>query len=481
MPLSKGFLIHKIAFPKKQLIIGLLFWVGSAVILYGFFYFFREIFRLYTGYLGSLKLLILNSEQTFLYNLFFSALSSALGFSVGLGYLIRNSVPDQEKKRRFLFRRLLTEVNFSSWNFLAIISRFGSVLGIIYGVFYFEYEFDWLVEYRLLLILLPLVLFFSPWPKLSRLIKAQKLKWFLGLTSFYLLLSITLSYVDFIDYKKINGEFVKESLVNDFQKPYSVSQKRLNHQSLVFELYLVNNPKGDKPLLFWEHIKYSPVEYKYIQAFVHQELNSVSLYEKNLLTANLHIDGRIQMSKVSHILNELSKAGLSKIQFATGKKDSPYPSSYPGFDYYGIQAFLIPLDSAKGSEIEDDTITFQNHLIVSDRLELKTQNRIEINLEGDDLYLNEQRIDHGDLAKDLNSLLNQYAPDYVVIFRFSPNITYGHFIEIQDCVHTQVDALRDKLSYRIYNIPMDKLRVNHDLETIRNKYPSRLIAFPNKK
>ena len=84
MSLTKGFLSKKKTIPIHALISGGIFWVLYSYILYAFFQLTREALRIITKEMGDFDLLILTELETFLYNLFYAGISSAVGFTFAL-------------------------------------------------------------------------------------------------------------------------------------------------------------------------------------------------------------------------------------------------------------------------------------------------------------------------------------------------------------------------------------------------------------
>ncbi len=486
MTLTKGFLKPQPEFSRTNLIGGLLLWTLSAYIFYAFFQLYRESFRFFTSQLGDRVLLVLTPTENYIYNLFYAAIASYLGFSIALRFTLQNSIKRTNWRTLSLARRTLNSEGFWTWSFLLWFGKLGSMLGIWYIMFAMQYDLDLIEEFPLMLALLPLVLFYSSWPSLSRLIRRKKAKWFLGITVVFVLMSILFGFKNFVDFQKLNEKVLNNSPehVYDLRKPNSQSQQRIYRRSLMFDVYIVKDTiTTEKPVIFFDWIN-NKFRISDIQEAIKNERAKVSIYEQYQLTANLHIDERIPIKHITPILDEFRKAGLRKIQFSTGRKYSHYPADYPAFRNSGIQK-LLPfyfeefsnfLDSAEQIDLTGKQFKLSESLMYRNGI-LKNYNRIEINVYDDYISLNSHRIDSLDLEQKVYGFIKKYSPDYVIILNSDDDITYRRYIEILDILWTQVDRLRNEMSLELYSQSFDEWYWEHELDTIKRQYPRNILEW----
>lgn len=189
--LKKGFLKPEISIKKigkgkfwTGIIIGVLF----AFVLSYFFNYSREALRTLT-FITDNDPYILTDKKFRLYDLFFAAFATSLGFGFTIVYWLRGGNPYIRK------RYLKTFAISNSWliTFVAlmIVARFGSILPIIlYGHRATEGLLDFIDDFWLLLVLIPIYVFFAHWNTIRMIFKARK--WvlvsivFYAITTFYL-------------------------------------------------------------------------------------------------------------------------------------------------------------------------------------------------------------------------------------------------------------------------------------------------------
>jgi biopolymer transport protein ExbD len=342
MTLTKGYLSPQPNFRRTNLIGGLILWTLTTYIFYAFFQLYREAFRFFTGELGDSVLLVLTPSENYFYNLFHAAIASSLGYHIALRFILQNSIKRTDWRTLSLARRTLNSEGFWTWSFLLWFGKLGSMLGIWYLIFALQYDLDLMKEFTSMLVLLPLVLFYSSWPSFSRIIRANKIKWFLSLSSVFVLMSFGFAFKNFTDYQAINNNNRKHSIRHTFglDIPLTQSYKRIESRWTAIDVYVVKDTlETDQPVIFFEDIK-TRINLQNIQHALTKERERYSYYDQFRITVNLHIDSQISMKYITQILDELRKSNLRNIQFSTGRRYSRYPAEYPSFKYYGIQKAL---------------------------------------------------------------------------------------------------------------------------------------------
>ena len=487
MTFTKGFLKRKYKLKPTNLVGGLLLWILSAYILYAFFQLYREAFRIFTSFLGDRTLLVLTPTENDAYNLFYAAIASSLGYSIALRFFLQNSIEQPNWRILSLARRALNNEGFWTWSFLLWFGKLGSMLGIWHLIFTMQYDLNLIDEFSILLILLPLVLFYSSWPSFSRLIRDNKAKWFLRLSLIFIVMSFIFAFKNFTDYERINENILSHSIdhVFNLQKPNSQSHQRIYRRSLIINIYIVKDTLGtEEPAIFFENID-NRVNIQDIRKAVTIEKDKVSSWEQYQLTANLHIDERISMKYIKSILDELRKADLRKVQYSTGRKYSRYPSDYPAFKYSGIQKTLLPkyypefeifLDSAERIDLTNKAIKLSETLMYRNS-SFSNFNRIEISLTPKYIAINGHKIDSLELEQKVHGFIKKYSPNYVIIFNSGDEITYKRYIQFLDILWTQVDRLRNEMSLELFDQPFDNWYREPELDTIKNQFPRNIIEW----
>jgi hypothetical protein len=187
--LKKGFLKPEISINnlgRKQFWTGILIGVGFSFVLSYFFNYSREALRSISF---SSDLFILSEKEFRLYDLFFAAFSTSLGFGFTIIYWLRGR--NKKIKKQYLRIYAITNSWFITFIALMIVSRFGSILPITaYNIYGYDNHLDILNEFWWMLILIPIYIFFAQWNTVRLIFKVNN--WilisvvFLCITSFYL-------------------------------------------------------------------------------------------------------------------------------------------------------------------------------------------------------------------------------------------------------------------------------------------------------
>lgn len=487
MAITKGFLSRKDEFKPINLIGSLLIWILTAYILYAFFQILREAFRFFTGLQGDRVLLVLTPTENYLYNLFYASIAAALGYLISLRLTLQYSLYKHEWRTKSLIKRTLNIEGFWTWSFLFWFGKLGAILGIWYMMFAMQYEIDFIRDFGFMLIMLPLVLFYSTWPNFSRLVRANKALWFLRVSVVFVLMSVCLAFKNFIDYKEINKNILSLSIehVFDLKKPNSQSHEIIYRRSIAINIYIVQDTLvREAPAIFFDNIK-NRVNLQDIPSAVAIEKDNVGEYDRYYLIANLHIDEAITMGQINPILNELRRVDMRKVNFSTGRKHSRYPSDYPLFKFSGIQKWLpryFPefeefMDSAEQIDLTGKAIRLSESQLYRQG-SLKGYNRIEVNVSPDSVTLNGQIIDPIKLGPLVYKFIHKYSPNFVIIFNADDTITYGRYIEILDIFWAQIDRLRNELSIELYDRPFDFwYAMGHEFASIKERFPRNIIEW----
>ncbi len=240
--LKKGFIKPEISIDnlgKRRFWTGIVIGVGFSFVLSYFINYSREALRFIT-FIGDP--FILSEKEFRLYDLFFAAFSTSLGFGFTIIYWLNGRNPII--KKRYLQTFTISNAWFITFVALMVVTRFGAVLPLtVYHLSGYDNDLDFLKEFRLLLILIPIYVFFAQWNTIRLIFKTKN--WillsiiFYCITTFYLYKTTTAdreilnqSYYlqnkerfDFVnkEFKKVRklGIFFPDSINQILQKRYA--------------------------------------------------------------------------------------------------------------------------------------------------------------------------------------------------------------------------------------------------------------------
>ena len=171
--LKKGFLKPELSIDtigKSKFWTGIILGICAAFVLSLLLNYSRETFRMITFLRDPL---ILSDEEFRLFDLFFAALSTSLGFGVTLAYWLIGK--NHSIRKDFLKVFAISNTSFISISALAIVAKFGSNLAIVpYGLHGYDNQLDFLHDHRLLLVLIPIYIFFNHWINIRLIFKVKK-------------------------------------------------------------------------------------------------------------------------------------------------------------------------------------------------------------------------------------------------------------------------------------------------------------------
>ena len=472
---------------RDRLTTGIIIGVFMSIAFYGLFYFFRESFRFFTAYYGSRYLLLLDPSQTFVYNLFYSSLSCVLGYLFALKFIMENAIKGRSNRLRLAKMDILNGQAFSTWYFLLWFGKLGAILGIWYLTVPLQYDINFIEEYWLMLMLLPIVLFFSVWPSIYKRFKPIARKWLIYSMVSVGTLSLLMASYNFIDVEQINKDILSTSIeyTYDLQRPVSASYDRIERRSLKTDVYVVLDSSNNVRMLDPDG---QMISFDSLNGFIEDARNEIMPFWDQLLV-NLHIDRRIRLSEVNRIKLELRKAGVDRVQYSTGVKNSKYPPHYFSFFDLGLQEVLPRynqilvdfLDSAERLDMTRYRITVPESILYRNEL-LKRYNRIEVSVSRESVFINSQHVNDQKLVDVVKGFIRDYGPFYVVRYNPDEDISFGRYIEYKGLLFSVVDRLRDEMSYSLYNQLFDywdQRDPDHRkyYSHVRSAYPKFIIEF----
>ena len=202
--LKKGFLKPEISIDnlgKRQFWTGIIIGVVASFVLSYFFNYSGEALRS-ISFMGDP--FILSEKEFRLYDLFFSASSTSLGFGFTIIYWLRGRNP--KIKKQYLKTFAISNAWLITFVALMLVARFGSVLPITaYYILGFDNHINILQDFWLLLILIPIYVFFAHWNTIRLIFKAKN--WVLISVVFYCITTFYLFKTTYADRDILNQSY----------------------------------------------------------------------------------------------------------------------------------------------------------------------------------------------------------------------------------------------------------------------------------
>ena len=206
--LSKGFLKAEISIKnigRKTFLVGILLGLIASWIINLFYNYSRESIRTIT----LLNDLTIFTDKVYrFYDLFFASLSVIFGFSITTIYWFQPKRNGIFVRRNYLKLSIYTNANLFMILPLALVWRYASIMAFVYQSYWdFDRYFSIHRDYKLLIIIIPVYLFFTSWMYIQRYYRAWK--WMI--ISLPILLTIIFFQWHFIrvDRSILNGYFHK--------------------------------------------------------------------------------------------------------------------------------------------------------------------------------------------------------------------------------------------------------------------------------
>ena len=202
--LTKGFLKPELSIErlgKRQ------FWTGNvigilfALVLSYFLNFSRESLRTITI---MADLYILTEKEFRLYDLFFAAFATSLGFGFTIIYWL--SGRNKNIKKRYLKSFTISNSWLITFVALMLVARFGSILPIIvYGLAGYDNHLDLLHDFWLMLVLIPTYVFFAHWNSIRMIFRTRY--WVILSIVFYVVTTFYLYKTTYADRDILNQSY----------------------------------------------------------------------------------------------------------------------------------------------------------------------------------------------------------------------------------------------------------------------------------
>ena len=486
MALSKGFLRPPVAASIAQIQLGVALGSVFSFLLYYFFYYFRETVRILTGYFTHTLLVELTPQENFYYNLFYGSVAAILGFYGFAHFVLSVSIERKSGRRRIRQRQILNDLSFVGWTFLSGFVRFTSLLGILFLALPLQFDINFLTEFSLLLILIPVVLYLNAWTLMVKHFGRKAYRWFLYTTVYLSVLSLVYANINSIDYQQINqgikvygGEWAHGITV-----PQSESHQMFRTRLWsAINIYLNNDSAQSSLVLEYDFVR-KKINLNEVQSYVAQKRVLLDSLDRDRLEAILRIDERVPLSVVNRLKLALRKAGVIHINYSTGAKHSKYPAYHPSFYYLGISTEMPPyypaFDAFLDSAEQLDPTKYRVRLVESTMyrvLALQKTNRVVLSVDPTQAYLNGTPLPPDSMFTVLYGLTKQYAPNFVISYAPEETISYGRYIEYLDIIYRVTDRLRNEAAYARCDRPIDCWQHPRACAAIEAAYPRNVLEW----
>ncbi len=187
---------------KWKFWIGIILGIAASIVFSYLFNYSRESLRA-VSFMGG-DPIILPEKEFRLYDLFFAAISASFGFGLTIIFWLSGRNPKIKKHRLQIYA--VANAWFVIFATLLILTRFGYLLAfILYPMKGYDNQLDFIHDFRLLLILIPIYLFTVQWNAIRRIFKTGK--WFLISVVFYCITVLFLFKVTPVDREILNKSY----------------------------------------------------------------------------------------------------------------------------------------------------------------------------------------------------------------------------------------------------------------------------------
>jgi hypothetical protein len=458
--------------------------MGYAFALYSFFQGFRETIRIMgTPFLSGI-FVFLEPSEIFLYNLFFASISCVIGLSVGIKFLMENSSFRQPIKWKVRQRHIITEMRFMHWGFLFIFGKVLSVFAIFYMMFMFQYDINFLREFPIIFLCLPLVLFLQLWTQINLVLRKKGLIYmgvaFLAVAVF----SVVLAGKKFPDYQG-NDKVLQQVTI---EKYFPAHPPESEHNTVAFIegpaiISIQSKPDSSRPSITYL-IKYKPVSQ---EKFISELVWFYEIYYMNRAgQIPIYADASTPYKTIKSIREKLSEKFPTSIYYYTKFPESKYPVFYTYPAFYGFvrsEPCVFPkLDTLlqEGYQLGSSKKLLIPESYLYRNRQVRGVNRVEVKISENMLFLNNQDVGEAELEDFIYQFISTYSPSYFIIFSPSPDITYGRYLQGLELLMRPLSRLRQEVAYQEFGEAAENLLRQHyhpDMRHVFEKYPDRVVEW----
>ncbi|MEL7145276.1 MAG: hypothetical protein AAFO69_02830 [Bacteroidota bacterium] len=486
MSLQKGFLRKAPPVNQHMLAISIILGLNAVLIFYAFFFHLKESFRVATGLYEYSVFIELTSKEEFFYKWFFAAIACVMGLESGFSFYNLNTLGQANVHRKRAKLYLLAYGGFVKWTFLHVFIKFFVVSGIALLTFAIQFNISLQNEFPALLILVPVVLFFQQWPILLKLIGRKGLRLMWGTGGVIIILSLLMTQITFFDVEAVNHKMKKTNplIAYDIDLPEIRVPSFIERRRLLRKLYVAyDEANGSCRIIAIGHEKVLLLSD--LDEFIRSEKRQLYEYEHRRLAIQLFADKEVPYVFIQALRQQLRKAGIRRLFYAAGAKNSAYPPYHPTFRDVGLYQYLYPYnkefdvftDSLAGLNPDKYQVRLSGSLLYRVGSEQRS-NRILVKVTNEGLRLNGVLKSPQYIEDFVIRFVKKYSPDFVILFETEPDITYEEYIETQDILRYAIDKLRRQKSLAVHGVAYEWSGAGlFDAAKIRAAYPMNIVEW----
>ncbi|MDB9720390.1 hypothetical protein OAA67_00785 [Winogradskyella sp.] len=442
---------------KKKIVLSILLGLVAALLIYSFFYVFREAIRMLFLDFENRPLIIPETERQF-YNLFFAAIAMILGNSMAISFLF--SRPQNVFMRRHNIRaKIINDQMFLGPNFIHWFAKIWFLFGLFAAQFM---DSAFITNFIAPSILLIVVLYLDSWKTFIRVIKKNRWKIQVAHLITFILLTFILSKIDSVDYKSYDKVMLASNpTINVPLSLYKKDNYNLNYYgNVVFKMKFSSNTNVD--LL---NLSNNKIEFYEIHNIIEDWKKEVFYSDYSKFLIKLRANKNILIRHIKEFELELFNDNHYKIIYEVANDDKTTSRFSNNQIKYTISPSLQEALPQKGRPPRVPGWDLYKEHRFKDTLSLHISDNIKI--DGREIPLQT-------LSKKLKRHINKST---VIEYVYADSVTYQDYINVLSAHKIAVWELRATENYEAINEQYYKNQFTRDEELnkerwrIREKYP----------
>ncbi|MCO6370372.1 hypothetical protein [Roseivirga pacifica] len=472
--LKKGFLRNNYRFEKTEVAVLIAYWFTFSIALYLILAYLTE------GMPLVMKDLYFSKKITPIkgFNFFIAATSVCTGLSFSIQLFLRQQLTRKAgSKRSLITKTISTQVAFTSWLNLAVISRFLSVVAIFF--FAINFEFEKIDDFGLVLFLMyatPAVFFLNTWLHFYKLFGKfyfRNLGLSLAISGLFIVVLISIKP---ISHNRLNKFIQKVSIIEnyDFKLPTIESgyyfRNRYSKKYIIAQgsdtFFTIFNARYGKPQkLDWDNFK------EEIKNTTHPRIFNL-LVDQDLKLKDFNI--------IRSTIWAISDAYVINIHANSVENDHYNKlNSYMGTSYYR------PFDCKEADEFISNlrnkgvnpkrVIWPKNHpcYFIADVMH---KNRIIVTADRKKIWLNNQVVTPYQLQEVIYNYKSKNKQNSYIFLKISDDVSLERYLQINDLITQPTIWLREQLSEKPYDY-FDYQHRHNIMYPVEDEYPFNIIEL----
>lgn len=461
MSLTKGFLRFSHPVLKRQWVItGILLGIGLSLPIYAFCIKLQEALRIMT-LISVDDLLTLSPAETLFYHSFYAVISSVIGCSFALKFILENSRYQPRSKLRLKMAWAIHDQSYFTWHTINWMGKTFMITGIWFITVPLHFDISFFDEFWYFFLCLPVVWFLSLWLTIRRMFIKQSIRW-MGLAVLlisidsFLLTRLDLGKPDNIDQLLQNNTIQHNYRINP---PSTLTFSSFNRMGI--ELYVGYNRNDKSGVVKLIKDNRTEIDLREVHLYLLEEMDRYADYERSRPTVTLLVDSTVKMHTVHLLLQAMERTDIEHVRYQTNPVYGKYPADYPLYKYLGIQR-TVPrscdceidmIDSIRSKDITASQLSFPDTYCYR-MANLTKFNRVRITIDDrDSVFLNHSSITDKKLRHTLMHFIDIHAMQYVILLDVAENSSYGRYIKIIDLIRSIVFQKRQMISMNQFHTP----------------------------